>query len=738
MTTANRRPRAKPEREHGDGPHSGWQDLRTRLQGIVDELAHVQLPEPIDAFEQVAQLLYLKLLDEQEPAESTRIFSGMTARFRWSRFRALPPGEIHRFVRDHVLSYLGSLVIEAPAIADYFRDATVKIADAGAFERIMKAIDGIDFPKLKPDEMGRILEFLFVETKYSGEFRTPRHVRALMVSLVDPSVGETIYDPACGTGGFLTDAVSYVLAKASSAPREVPIYGADWPVEENGPALQMWSVEGGKLADRSHLGQLVHGNDISRRMIRIATLNLALQNIGPADVRRVSSLSNVGGLLPTEMARKYDVILCTPAFGDDRTSGAIRSDLPIKSTRLELLFLEIAVESLAPGGRCAIIVPEGVLFGGGSTFVEVRKRLFSTCEVLAVISLPTTVFRPYSGVKASILVFRRPVNVLPPTAAVWFYDVKHDGYDRDRSPRPESNDIPELLTRWADFVASDYKHPPGPEFASSHELEGPFRFWWAKRAVIEENQFDLSAQRYEPMFQEVAWASAEEKLADLAKARESFGHDLDLLRASVGGDALARDLSLGVRREKLGNLVEVIAGKTTSTIEPSDLGSGLPWVTPKDIKRHVVGDAYEYITVKAVAKYSLDVVRPGDVLVVVRGVSLGNRWPIAVTTADVVIGPNIRALRPRADSGIDTWYLFAYLKSIEDVLLAHTHGTTQGIRSLPMKLILDLDVPVPTPDVCARIGTAMKNYMHLVDAAEAIRRGVGELLPAMLHTVFAR
>lgn len=737
MTSANRIPRANPARARGEGAHAGWHALRSRLRGIVDELSHAQLAEPIDGFEQVAQLLYLKLLDEQEPAKGSRIFSGMTARFRWSRFRELPTGELYRFVKDHVLSYLGSLVIEAPAVADYYRDATVKIEDPGAFERIVAAIDGIDFPSLRPDEMGRILEFLFAETKYAGEFRTPRHVRALMVSLVDPAPGETIYDPACGTGGFLTDAVSYVLAKSSSDPVAVPIYGQDWPVEEDGPPLQMWSVEGGKLGDRSHVGQLVHGNDISRRMIRIATLNLALQNIGPVNVRRASSLSNVGGLSPTEMDRKYDVILCAPAFGDDRSYDELRSDLPIRSTRLELLFLEIAMESLAPGGRGAIVVPESILFSEGSTFVEVRKRLFATCEVLAVISLPTAVFRPYSAVKTSILVFRRLVKGAPRTERVWFYEVEHDGYDLDRNPQPEANDIPELQERWASFAASDYTDPPGPEFASGRRIEGTSRCWWAKRDAIEDNRFDLSAQRYKPRFyEEVESASPEEKFAALSAAHTSFGRGMEALHADLTGGGLRRGWSETARREKLGDLVDFVQGKTPLTTDPSFWGKGFPWVSPKDMKRYVISDAQDHVTPRALDKVPLAIVEPGAVLMVVRGMILVRTVPIAVTAVPLVISQDMRALRPREGSGIDTWYLFAFLKSVEDLLLANKQSTAHGSHSLSRRAILELDVPVPSPYICAQIGQSMKSYVMFLESQERLQVAAVELFSTVLRAMF--
>ncbi len=744
MTSANRtsRPRQPRQRGRDTGEASGWQELRSRLQAIADELRRVGLADKVDGFEQVAQLVYLKLLDEGQPAKGSRIFSGMTSRFRWSSFRGMEPIELHRFVKDHVLSYLGSLSIEAPMVSDYYRSATLKIEDPGAFKRIVELIDGIDFVRLKPDEMGRILEYLFAEARYTGEFRTPHHLRALMISLVDPVAGESIYDPACGTGGFLTDAVSYVLAKSSSAPREVPIYGEDWPRAEGDPPLQTWKVEGGKLGiDRSQVGRLIHGNDISWRMTRIASMNLALQRIGTVDVRRANSLSNFGGLSPTEMEQKHDVVLCAPAFGDAPSHEAIRSDLPIPSTRMELLFLEIAMESLAPGGRCAIIVPENVLFGEGSTTVEVRKRLLSTCEVLAVISLPPAIFRPYSAVKTSILVFRRSVRGPSRSEYVWFYDVEHDGYDLDRSPQPDANDIPELLTRWGSFVASEYTRPPGPEAANMRRAEPPSHCWWARRETIESNQFDLTAKRYKPRFYSLSVSTPKEQLTQLVKTQASFLGGTQALQTLLIMNSLPSGWSEQVRHKKLDELVKVVSGRTPSTTEPSyweKEGKGVPWASPKDMKQYVLSDTQDHVTQSAVDNVPLTVVKPGAVLVVVRSMILIHSIPVAVNAVPLVISQDIKALCPREDVGIDVWYLFAYLKSVEDVLLASTQGTSHGSRSLMLKVILDLDVPVPPAAICTTIGQVMRDYVTLVDATERIRRDIGALFPSMLHTMFDR
>jgi hypothetical protein len=431
------------------------------------------------------------------------------------------------------------------------------------------------------------------------------------------------------------------------------------------------------------------------------------------------------------------VILCAPSFGDAPSYDEIRPDLPVLSTRRELLFLEIALESLAPGGRCAIIVPESVLFSDGSTFVEVRARLFTKCEVLAVISLPSTIFRPYSAVKTSILVFRRPASGPPRIAHVWFYEVEHDGYSPTRSPQPEKNNIPELLTFWTDFAASAYMRPPGLEAASMRHPEDPSHCWWASRAAIEENRLDLSAKRYKPRFADPALRTPQDQFAQLAKARTEFVEGMDALYKSVAVDTLPHRWSEGVKYEKLGNLVDDFTGKTPSTTEPSYWGEAFPWVSPKDMKRYVIRKTQDHVTQYAKDKFSTAFVeKPEAVLVVVRSGILVHSVPIAVTAVPLMISQDIIALCPTEKSGIDAWYLFAYLKSVENLMLARTRVTGNGGRSLPRDVILDFDVPVPPSETCAQIGGAMRSYVKLVDAAEQIRADVGALFPAMLRNVF--
>jgi len=242
-------------------------------------------------------------------------------------------------------------------------------------------------------------------------------------------------------------------------------------------------------------------------------MNLVLHGIGKARLKRANVLSEMGGLTEDDLNRRYKVILSNPPFAGVLPKDSIRHDLPTDSKKSELLFLALMMESLAPGGRCAVVVPEGALFGSTGSHKELRLKLVRDFEILAVVSLPAGVFKPYAGVKTSVLVFRKPVN--PPkkgkaaTLKIWFYEIKNDGYDPDkiqgggRPETPEKNDIPGLLTAWTEYKESGFVNPPGEQANAMlpHGTEEP-KCWWADSEVIEGSDYNLTASRYKPQISE--------------------------------------------------------------------------------------------------------------------------------------------------------------------------------------------------------------------------------------------
>jgi len=512
------------------------QELRRKLDRITDILWAGGVTNPVTYIEQISYLIYLKLLDEEEAQRELRsrlvgtkgngngklLFPKQAERFRWSKWRFKSGKDLRDFVRDDVFPYMASLVKEEPQIAEYFRDAVLEIVDPNVLKQVVDEIDGIEFNKLGTDVKGDVFEYLLThlgQSALNGQFRTPRQIRTMMVQMVDPDLGDTIFDPACGTAGFLIDTVEHILAKYSTESQEVPIYGEEW-LEKRGQSLEQAKREipslqtypkgpGEKLPNWNLLERSIYGFDVSRQMIRISMMNLVLHGIRRAHVKRANALSEMGGLTEDDLARKYKVILSNPPFSGVLPKESIRKDLPTNSKKSELLFLGVMMQAMAPGGRCALIVPEGLLFGSTSAHTELRRKLIEDYELLAVVSLPAGVFKPYAGVKTGALVFRRPENPLPKklkdSRKVWFFEIRADGFDPDkivgggRPETPERNDIPELLRNWETYKASKFSDPPGVEAGTLLPAgsEEP-RCWWATIQNIIENDYNLAAGRYKP------------------------------------------------------------------------------------------------------------------------------------------------------------------------------------------------------------------------------------------------
>jgi type I restriction enzyme M protein len=524
------------------------QSLRRKLDRITDILWAGGVTNPVTYIEQISYLIYLKLLDEEESARELRsrlvaaaglrLFPRQAERYRWSKWRFKSGNDLRDFVRDEVFAYMASLVKDEPQVAEYFRDAVLEIVDPNVLKQVIDELDSIDFRKLGPDVKGDIFEYLLThlgQSALNGQFRTPRQIRALMVEMVAPELGDTVYDPASGTAGFLIDVVDHVLARYSEEPEEVPIYGEDW-LERRGqtleearkeiPSLQIYRKgPGEKIPDWRRLEASIHGTDVSRQMMRISMMNLVLHGIRRANLKRANVLSEMSGLTEDDLHRRYRVILSNPPFAGQVPRESIRRDLPTRSKKSELLFLALMLRSLAPGGRCAVVVPEGALFGSTRAHKDLREKLLRECELLAVVSLPAGVFRPYAGVKTSVLAFRRPTTEpaegRAATERVWFYEIRNDGYDPDRiqsggrPETPEKNDIPGLVAAWNEYKASGFREPPGAEAGAVLDAgsEEP-RCWWVPFDAVAENDYNLTASRYKPR---VAEAVPDEDPAELIR-----------------------------------------------------------------------------------------------------------------------------------------------------------------------------------------------------------------------------
>lgn len=514
-------------------------EIRKRMARIVDILQKNGEDNSITNIEQVCNLIFLKIIDEEENNRefdvsktvqrkrltSDLLFAGQSRRFRWSEWGNRSGKELLDFIRNDVFPYMASLVSEEPQVANYFRDAQVEIDDPHILKRLVDEIDPISFTKLDVDVKSEIIEFLLAnlaQSEKSGLYRTPPQIRKLMVELIDPDYGDSIYDPACGTGGFLVDSVQYILAKYSTKQWEVPIYGQEWLEERDQsieelrrdvPNLQTYRRGlGDKIPNWNSLENSIFGADISRSMMRIAMINLALHGIRHVRIKRADSVTEMERLNEENAERRYKVILSNPPFGGlVRMKDSIGRRVPSKSKRVELRFLEGMMDSLAPGGQCAVIVPESLLYRSTLVYNNLRRKLIRDFDVLAVISLPSGVLELHNFVKTSVLVFQLPLksDKIKRRKKVWFYEVRADGFNPkkltagSRHSIPNENDIPDLLVQWNRYKKSDFKEPIGIEGETLlTDYASELRCWWATVKTIEENDYNLAANRYKPQFVE--------------------------------------------------------------------------------------------------------------------------------------------------------------------------------------------------------------------------------------------
>jgi type I restriction enzyme M protein len=465
--------------------------LRQKVDQLMNILWAGGVNNPMDSIEQLSYLIFLRLLSERDEQAVLiekgykRIFSGQWARYAWGNFVTLTGDELFDALRGGIeklhelpgLSATGKLL---------FRNATLKIHDRPTLRAAVQLIAEMDLaPHEHHDLKGDMYEYLLSKLAQSGtngQFRTPRHIIDMIVALVDPKPGMRICDPACGTAGFLIATYRRILQQHTK------------PAD-----LARGTVDGSQLKAKQWEfleQQAFTGFDNDANMVKIAILNLYLHQLERAHIEVFNPLTTgFGGVYP---GKSFDVILANPPFAGKVQDESILSDLNYKlNTRAtELLFLKWFIDHLASGGRAGVIVPNGVLFGSTNAVTGLREMLLTECDLQAVISLPSGVFRPYAGVGTAALIFEKGKK----TESVWFYDVTADGFSLDDKRTPiDANDIPDLLAKW---MARE-------EGANSYRV--PIE-------KIRENDWSLAAGRYKPVTTEAVNHDApSEILGDVLK-----------------------------------------------------------------------------------------------------------------------------------------------------------------------------------------------------------------------------
>ena len=548
-------------------------DMRRSIDQIRDYLYGGGYPDPVTNAEQLSFLFFFYLVEgidaenllkakvlkqayESMFAGGWRIRNPLNApsneqktiprdRFKWSVWAKGLSGEsLVRFVRDEVFAFFGEL--GDLSAHNFMHGARLTIDEPTVLTQVINLVDNLRLDQADSDTKGDLFEHVLKQIKQAGElgqFRTPRHIIRTIVEIIEPKIGETGYDPAAGTAGFLVAAYNHIRL-ANSSPSAIQEAEIDGKTQRRGLGDKLSSAQVSALQTATFFG-----NDVDPKMIRLATMNLTLRGLPNVrillrnvltttlDPERRAELS-----LPAE---GHHVVLANPPFSGRLDKDRIVDEVRVgTSTATELLFLKYMMDSLrnpSPsgesvargakpvggegGGRCGVIVPEGVLFGSTTAHKELRRQLIENNRVEAVLSLPGGIFQPYSGVKTSVLFFKKGGN----TERVLFLHADNDGYkmDANHDAPIEQDDLPDLVAayryqgeRWLDWMARD-----AAQVWSQ-------KWWFAEEATLRANDFNLSAGRYRPMNQAaVEHRNPRELLDELAAIEAEIVEEVEALRA---------------------------------------------------------------------------------------------------------------------------------------------------------------------------------------------------------------
>jgi type I restriction enzyme M protein len=508
-------------------------ELRNQIDRIWDAFWSGGISNPLEVIEQITYLLFLRRLDDlqtlqelkaerlKKPIERRIFPEGKDAKklpyeqLRWSRFKNLEGREMYTIMSEHVFPFLRTLGGDESTYAHHMKDARFTIPTPALLAKVVDLIDQV--PMEDRDTKGDLYEYMLgkiASAGRNGQFRTPRHIIRLMVEMVQPQPTEIVCDPACGTCGFLIAMGEYL--------------------RQHHPEI----FSDPKLREHFH-HELFHGFDFDNTMLRIGSMNMLLHGIENPDVIYRDSLAQDHA----DEEEKYTLVLANPPFAGSLDYENTAKDLQqvVKTKKTELLFLALFLRLLKPGGRAAVIVPDGVLFGSSNAHKTLRRMLIEEQRLDAVISLPSGVFKPYAGVSTAILLFTKTNS--GGTDQVWFYDCDADGWSLDDKRTPllsedklgpvpwkaldadehAKNNLPDILARWFQRNGGERERPRTAQ-----------SFCVAKPDVTAQG-YDLSLNRYkEVVHADVNHRAPRELLADLARIEAEIQQAMKDLAGMLG------------------------------------------------------------------------------------------------------------------------------------------------------------------------------------------------------------
>jgi len=533
-------------------------ELKNKIDQLWNKFWAGGISNPLTAIEQITYLLFMKRLDELDmKRQADADFTGekYTSKFegkwippeyrnqenaqqfaiekrhlRWSDFKNKPADDMLLHVQTKVFPFLKDLNGAESNFTHHMKNAVFVIPNGRLLIEAVKTVDEI-FDVMEKDSrengqafqdiQGDVYEFLLSEIATAGkngQFRTPRHIIKLMAELVQPQLGHKIADPACGSGGFLLGAYQYIVTQLA-----IKAGSRNLTPDEDG--FVRTSVAAAYDARRQAiLQESLYGYDIDSTMVRLGLMNLMMHGIAEPHIDYKDTLSKSY----TEEA-EYDIVMANPPFTGSIDKGDINENLSLGTTKTELLFVENIYRLLKKGGTACVIVPQGVLFGSGSAFKTLRQLLVERCDLKAVITLPSGVFKPYAGVSTAILLFTKvwgPKDKVtkPATEHVWFYDMQADGYSLDdkRSKQEGHGDLQDIIVR---YHARD----------AATDTDRKAKCFMVARSDIEAEGYDLSLSRYKQnVFEEVNYDKPGEILDRLIQAEVGDVKEADLTKVQSG------------------------------------------------------------------------------------------------------------------------------------------------------------------------------------------------------------
>lgn len=463
-------------------------DIRNKIDQIWLTFYTGGIASPINVIEQMTYLLFIRGLDDVQSRKEkqAQLLGGAVEspvfpegdftnpvnktkvpfkELRWSRFKNLEPRAMHERISQDVFPFIKTLGDKDSAFVHHMRDAIFLIPPekAGLLAKVVDLLDEI--PMQDRDTKGDLYEYMLSKLSQagdSGQFRTPRHIIQLMVDMAAPQTDDVICDPACGTGGFLVAASEYFNR------------------EEN---LKLFNDDG--FRKHFHDG-MFHGYDFDSTMLRIGSMNMMLHGVeSPSIINRDALAEEHAG-----EEEKYSLVLANPPFAGSLDYESTAKDLLqiVKTKKTELLFIALFLRLMQTGGRAAVIVPDGVLFGSSKAHKDLRRILVEEQKLEGIVSMPSGVFKPYAGVSTAILFFTKTNS--GGTDNVWFYDMKADGYSLDdKRTQQDQSDLPDILKRWQALEGE----------ASRARTDQSF---FVPKAEIAKNDYDLSINRYKEVVYE--------------------------------------------------------------------------------------------------------------------------------------------------------------------------------------------------------------------------------------------